>query len=204
MTGVTDIPLAAAVPVAVPLANAAPGGPQGPAGPTGPQGPPGAVEVFEQPGTPTEPVPSGSLWIDTDATPPAGPAAPDGTPLGAVVRVTAAQMIALPSTPILLVAGVAGKIIVPISLGVFDQPGSSGWVGIDNWQLCHRSQVGNYFVTGSLTGFPGAQFLLCSLSGLSYTPLIGEDLVLANNGSSLTGGNGFFDFAISYALLGTT
>ena len=205
MTGVTDIPLAAAVPVAVPLANAAPGGPQGPAGPTGPQGPPGAVEVFEQPGTPTEPVPSGALWIDTDAVPTPSPPAPDGTMLGVTVKATGAQMIALPSTPVLLVAGVAGKVIVPVMLAVVIVKGSVAWSGFDVWNLAYRNDPGNSFLSGGGAGPPFA-FMNFPPGGIfsSVSTIAGSDLVIKDNGGSLSAGNGYFDFALSYFLMGTT
>lgn len=47
------------------------------------QGPPGVVAVYEQPGDPGA-VPSGAVWIDTDATPPSGQALPVG-PAGGVL-----------------------------------------------------------------------------------------------------------------------
>jgi len=57
-----------------PSGPAGPTGPPGPAstvpGPPGPVGPAGSVDVYEQPNTPTEPTEIGSLWIDTDASPP--------------------------------------------------------------------------------------------------------------------------------------
>ena len=62
---------------------AGPQGTQGPQGVQGPQGPEGAVEVYEQPGTPTEPVDEGAIWIDTDApdvVPAQGPQGPQGPP----------------------------------------------------------------------------------------------------------------------------
>jgi hypothetical protein len=57
-----------------PAGPTGPTGPQGPAstvpGPPGPIGPAGSVDVYEQPNIPTEPTEIGSLWIDTDASPP--------------------------------------------------------------------------------------------------------------------------------------
>ena len=64
-----------------------PPGPEGPEGPQGPEGDPGAVEVYEQTGTPTEPIDVGAVWIDTD----------EPTPTRGVIQTTGASF---PSSPV--------------------------------------------------------------------------------------------------------
>jgi hypothetical protein len=63
--------------------NVGPTGDPGPTGPAGPTGPPGAVTVYEQPGTPATTA-VGTIWIDTDATPPIWTAPPFELPHYAV------------------------------------------------------------------------------------------------------------------------
>jgi hypothetical protein len=61
-----------------PIGNTGPQGAVGPIGPTGPIGPEGAVDIYEQPAQPTEPIEIGAIWIDTDAPPVLGPVGPQG------------------------------------------------------------------------------------------------------------------------------
>ncbi len=78
-------------------------GPTGPMGPTGPTGVPGALGATGATGPP-------------GATGPAGPTGPAGSGLSVTVTLTAAQLLALNTTPILLVAAPgAGKFIFPQS-----------------------------------------------------------------------------------------
>lgn len=105
-----------------PVGPVGPEGPPGPVGSVGPEGPPGPQGTTGDTGPEGPPGPQG----DEGPEGPEGPQGPEG-PTGATgaspykmaqITLSAAQMAAL-NTPVTLVAGVAGKLLIPVKVDFY-------------------------------------------------------------------------------------
>jgi len=119
------------------------------------------------------------------------------------VTITAAQLIALPTTPILILAGTPGVINVPILLAAVCIPGSTPFSGLDAWKLVHRDDPANTpYVSGGVT-YSSFAYVNYPANGVysNDSALIGGDLVLVDSGSNLSAGNGHVAMTVSYMVL---
>src|SRR5215471_652242 len=119
------------------------------------------------------------------------------------VTITAAQLIALPTTPILILAGTPGVINVPILLAAACIPGSTPFSGLDSWKLVHRDDPANTaYLSGGVT-YSTFAFVNYPANGVysNDSALIGGDLMLEDNGTNLSAGNGHVAMSVAYMVL---